>query len=65
VTADAALAEADPLARHRAELESNLAGRHSFGDAIHEDFTIDKGHRPIRDVALELLDRLGWTRMVG
>ena len=65
VTADAALAEARIRSRDTgAELESNLADRHSFGDAIHEDFTIDNGDRPIRDVALELLDRLGWTRMV-
>ena len=65
VTADAALAEARIRSRDiGAELESNLAGRHAFDVAIREDFTIENGDRPIRDVALELLDSLGWTRMV-
>ena len=64
VTADPALAEVRIRARDTgAELATNLAGP-AFDAPIREDFTIENGDRPIRNVALELLDRLGWTRMV-
>ena len=65
VTCPPSLAEVRIRARDvGAELEENLAERDAFAGCVGEDFAVENGQRPIREVALELLDRLGWTRMV-
>ena len=64
VTCPPALAEARIRARDvGAELEENLAERDALAGSVGEDFGFENGERPIREAALELLDRLGWTRM--
>jgi hypothetical protein len=64
LTAPRAVAEARLRVRDvGAELRSNLAELDAFAAGAGEDFELANDGRPIRAVALELLDRLGWVRI--
>ncbi len=64
LTAPRAVAEARIHARDvGAELRSNLDTLDAFAAGAGEDFELANDGRPIRAVALELLDRLGWVRI--
>lgn len=64
VTAERATAERRIRARDvGAELEENLVGARRLDPPVEEDFDVTNEGRPIRDVAAELLERLGWARI--
>jgi hypothetical protein len=66
VTAPREVAEARLRGRDvGAELEENLAELDAHAGPAGEDFELANDGRPIREVALELLDRLGWVKISG